>query len=1137
MIKKIFILSTFVFFAFFLKPDPVRAEQIFQQPGINGYLFTDTNGFGFFCDNSSSCTQYTAYNMSPGLLTNFEGSHAFSVPEGRVIGSVTLSLAKVGEISDPGHLVMWCDDPNESVSIKSTQLLTNADLETGAFKSFQFDFPRGNCKAMRGLYFDGPGGGWGGLQIQASNKNNFPNYGMGNIQNAGVPLWTGTPTGFESFEPYIQISDAPPYVPLKQQVCDMGYESSDYAQAGIPIPTYDYDPTDGLVKFHFKGLSGYNGPFTYRRYDDYCKLLYPVLWSTKGDFFGYSVAAQNVMFKAKEVKDESGNLMHYTWEAYNEDSGELLPSNYSNPSFAFNDPIISIGYFSYTGYPGYPDYIEYNFFSPAVLVKDPNFKPLPTKTPVLIIPGTLGTEISKGEEKLWMDINRMKNPFDGDAFMNPLAFNEDGTPLDTSLLMGDVLTRPDPSFDYLEGLISDLATNNYKLNQNLFLLPYDWRDKIEKNADVLLSKKINDILSSTTSPKLDVIAHSQGGLLIKRLLYDMPEYQSKINKLVFVGTPNLGSPKTVKILTYGDDLGINKFGISLLEPLEIKKISRNMPAIYQMLPSREYFNHSPGYLGEYSYGPIFTSAKVINGFEDTKNSLKKPVYNLNSDLIDQANTFHTTDFDNMDLSNSGIKAFNIMGCESPTLSQIYINGTGGKEDIKYAPGDGTVPLVSASNINGAQNFYFLNQEQIHSTMLTSDGIRQKIVNLIADTKIFTEGKITSNPALCVFKGKKVEVHSPVDLHIYDESGNHTGPNSSGGFDYQIKNIAYDEIEHSKYAFLPDDGHSYTVKFIATGSGAFNFYSSFVEGEETKSLTYYNDIPVSTSSVARVVFNAQNDQKIEFLTESRIVRPSSILGIEMANDVASPISTSTLSGLMGQLGMYHSDVIINIFATDSIIVGQENQTSGVLKTMYSLDGAEYEIYTSLSPVTVLSEGSHQFSFYSVDRAGNIEPKQTINFVIDKTAPEIVAQFNTTKRDFEFLATDNLDPNPTIICTQTKCTATDQAGNISVLNFQKVILPLNIKNLILKNISYNGAVKTFDQNLFTLAYIIKAGVMTSLSQTELIKNKQILNITYNSSKKMSVITDFTKGLKPVITNQPGIILLQVLSNKGIINTIIK
>ncbi|MBI5530199.1 MAG: hypothetical protein HY918_01735, partial [Candidatus Doudnabacteria bacterium] len=677
--KKILLLGLVALFFFTIEAQEVKAGVVFEQTQANGYWLSD-GGYAFFCGSGTECEKITQYNISPGILTNFNGSRAFTSTGENVIKTVSLSLAKQPAMADPGRLIMWCDGFESNYFFYSTQSLKASDLEVDSFKNFQFDFPHSPCKMPRGFLFE-MAGGFSDMKVEAVKADNKPFYGIGHIQWAGGPDGFGSPTGYESYEPYIQVSEGSyePYTPP----CDTGYKTSGYDEA--PLPTYDYDQTDGLVKFHFKT----NGSqFTYRRFNNVCELQYPVLWSQKGDLFNYTPATNNIMIQAKEVKDESGNFLYYSWKAFNEDNGQELPISLDDSRLAFTDPVMSIGFFSYIGYPNSTPYFEYSYFSPAVWVKDPNFvpNPTPTKTPVLIIPGTLGTEIWKGDNRLWMDIDKMKNPVDSDSFMDPMSFKADGTPLDTSLKLGSVLTLPHSSFNYSQKLIDDLSDNGYDLNKSVFLFPYDWRDDIQKNSNIFLKEKIDEIIASSSASKIDVIAHSQGGLLIKRLLFNHPEYVSKINNLVFVGTPNLGSPKSVKILVYGDDLGVRRFGVELLNSGEIKKISQNMPAIYQMLPSREYFNHSSGYLGQYIYNLDSKYGQISSSFDETKNIIKKATYNLNSDQIDKADSFHSAEFDNLDLTGSGIKAYNIMGCESPTIDRVYINGSDGKDDVQYGPG-------------------------------------------------------------------------------------------------------------------------------------------------------------------------------------------------------------------------------------------------------------------------------------------------------------------------------------------------------------------------------------------------------------------------------------------------------------------
>ena len=58
-----------------------------------------------------------------------------------------------------------------------------------------------------------------------------------------------------------------------------------------------------------------------------------------------------------------------------------------------------------------------------------------------------------------------------------------------------------------------------------------------------------------------------------------------------MGVPNLGSPIAAQALLMGSDFGV--FG---LNPQELKKISQNMPAAYDLLPTKGYFDARGSYM-------------------------------------------------------------------------------------------------------------------------------------------------------------------------------------------------------------------------------------------------------------------------------------------------------------------------------------------------------------------------------------------------------------------------------------------------------------------------------------------------------------------------------------------------------------
>ncbi|SFB21578.1 hypothetical protein SAMN04488577_3981, partial [Bacillus sp. cl95] len=87
-----------------------------------------------------------------------------------------------------------------------------------------------------------------------------------------------------------------------------------------------------------------------------------------------------------------------------------------------------------------------------------------------------------------------------------------------------------------------------------------------------------------------------------------------------------------------------------------------------------------------------------------------------------------------------------------------------------------------------------------------------------------------------------------------------------------------------------------------------------------------------------------------------------------------------------------DVTVKLTPSDS--------QSGIAKTYYTIDGSDLIDGTSF---TLSQEGIHDITYYTVDKAGNIEATKTAQVKIDKTAPTIFANFNA---EYELGSTLNL-----------------------------------------------------------------------------------------------------------------------------------
>ncbi|MCX6753219.1 MAG: hypothetical protein NTW62_02660 [Candidatus Nomurabacteria bacterium] len=479
--------------------------------------------------------------------------------------------------------------------------------------------------------------------------------------------------------------------------------------------------------------------------------------------------------------------------------------------------------------------------------------PLIVRTPVILIPGIMGSYLDRNfgdDGEVWININHMITSI-SDDFLNDLALRPDGTEDPAKpIQVGDIIrtitanvlgtTHVTHSFD---GLIDELESGGYTEGTDLFVFPYDWR-KNDKDATILLDSKIVAVLAQTGASKVDIVAHSMGGLVAKE--YIAQNGAEKIDKLIFLGTPHLGAPKAYKVLTYGDDMGINILfhSIPLLNANRVKFISQNMPGVFELLPSQKYIT---------DFGPYVTNAK-INHVQDLDYTSTKDFMNTqgrNTAIFTPAESVHN-DIDNLNLL--GTDVYNFAGCgKTKTIGKIRVGkkrdwthlGLTWKDDVSitYTNGDETVPLSSATSVD-AFNTYFVKNIS-HMDLPSADGLKQDVLAILSGSALPSSPVILSDEADCTTSGHTVSVHSPATLDIYDSLGNHTGLNADGDIEYGIPAVSYDIFDDVKYAFLPD-GQDYKIVNHATDTGGYSLAIDDVASNDEVTNTFsWNLVPFQT----------------------------------------------------------------------------------------------------------------------------------------------------------------------------------------------------------------------------------------------------------------------------------------------------
>ncbi|MEW6196868.1 MAG: alpha/beta fold hydrolase [Bacteroidota bacterium] len=534
------------------------------------------------------------------------------------------------------------------------------------------------------------------------------------------------------------------------------------------------------------------------------------------------------------------------------------------------------------------------------------------QTPVIFIPGIMGSPLfddtnNNGvlefsnipfthDEFIWVDQNQLG--WFGDSFLDVLRLQDDGeSPFDSNYRIFVAPLRNDQEvtierlldfkpLSYYEDIIDQLDTSSiyelddfnddHNVNENLYVFTYDWRKSGSFNAQ-MLNELINNICNDwNKTDKVNIIAHSMGGIVSKRYIADYGT--QKIKKLIFIGTPHQGAPKSYAAMMMGYMYGFVGF---ITTDKEIKEISRNMPSIYELLPTKDY--HNTNFTNFWTlYGKdLYSNSLVDNNWllsydeiqTNLKNFVGKDNFTLNDNLVDNSNSFRNSI---SDLAFGDIEVYNIVGYNSPTIGRVDIsyknNGAPRINSIYNLDGDGTVPLKSAELINSAKTYadYYLNGVDHQDLPSNAADIIERLLQEPADLSTQNLFQLPYNHSYAFpnihyasyANSTQAIVHSPVELHVYDSQGRHTGNINDTTWENEIPGSYFFsgnlEDEHSlKIAILPGGQNYRFVINSLTTNGSFDFnVINIDEGTVLKDI-YFEEIPISINSISTANLDNSN----------------------------------------------------------------------------------------------------------------------------------------------------------------------------------------------------------------------------------------------------------------------------------------
>ncbi|MEL7450426.1 MAG: hypothetical protein AAFN78_14535 [Pseudomonadota bacterium] len=224
-----------------------------------------------------------------------------------------------------------------------------------------------------------------------------------------------------------------------------------------------------------------------------------------------------------------------------------------------------------------------------------------TQPPVVFIHGFMGSKLRDAEtgEVLWplqrgVDPERLALTIDADSLM-PAA-----GPVEAFELSGDEANLAlDPEiFGVLEragGYTLTEAGEPVDENaRHYYTFLYDWRQDMAQSA-AQLAEFIAQLRRDHNDPdlKVDLVAHGTGGLVARWYLrYGTQDVQDAneflptmegteaVRRTILLGTPNLGTIKSVTAAIYG----LNERGLTDKPRLLMPEVLATMPALYQRFP-------------------------------------------------------------------------------------------------------------------------------------------------------------------------------------------------------------------------------------------------------------------------------------------------------------------------------------------------------------------------------------------------------------------------------------------------------------------------------------------------------------------------------------------------------------------------
>ncbi len=454
--------------------------------------------------------------------------------------------------------------------------------------------------------------------------------------------------------------------------------------------------------------------------------------------------------------------------------------------------------------------------------------------------------------------------------------------------------------------------------------PYDWRLRLDQQLqtvknenneirydgsisyrDGLLYQLLSSMARLSYNGKVTIVAHSNGGLvaktLMQRLQSENDPLAAKIDNIILIGSPQVGTPDAVTGILQGSEIGSGY----VVSQEVARQLLNDAPFAYHLLPNQQYFDGTG----------VSVETPVIVFDEGTTTKEFRDRYDADIDSFAELKTFiggasgrakpALDDLYHPEVGNDTLLTYaedtaSRLASWNPGSTKVYqLIGTGmwtpktlryfsGEVCVAWVPetgactrykpqlmhenyftrdGDGTVVTPSAAamaegtNVSRVWlNLYDYNDENrsniVHRNMMEIDEVSAFVRNIASGSVAGTYRYIGNTNQTTIDEHHLVyRLHSPLDMFVTSDIGTLSSSTNT------IPGAMYRKIGETQYLILPADIQGAVLHLLGLSTGSFTLAVEDWQGDTVTPLRDYRAIPTATST--RVLLDvASSEQSLQ-----------------------------------------------------------------------------------------------------------------------------------------------------------------------------------------------------------------------------------------------------------------------------------